>query len=61
VLSEIRRIRVNQICRMLVETNRPISEIAIALGYTGPEHIARYFRREMGTTPLAYRRKFGQK
>ncbi|MCX8108477.1 MAG: DNA-binding transcriptional regulator [Verrucomicrobiae bacterium] len=61
VLSEIRRVRVNQICRMLVETNQPISEIALALGFTGPEHIARYFRREMGTTPLAYRRKYGRR
>lgn len=61
VLSEIRRVRVNQVCRMLAETNLPVSEIAAALGYTGPEHIARYFRRETGTTPLAYRRKFGHK
>lgn len=61
VLAEIRRVRVNQVCRMLVETNQSISEIALALGYTGPEHIARYFRREKGTTPLAYRCQFGRK
>ena len=59
VLSEIRRVRVNQICRMLVETNQSISQISSALGYIGIEHIARYFRTEKGMTPLAYRQRYG--
>jgi LacI family transcriptional regulator len=59
ILSEIRRIRVDQICRMLVETNQSISQIGSALGYSGTEHLARYFRQEKNMTPLAYRRKFG--
>lgn len=61
VLQEIRRVRVDQICRMLVDTNRSIFEIGLALGYAGTEHLARYFRSEMNMTPLAYRRKFGRK
>jgi len=61
ILSEIRRVRVNQVCHLLVETNQSISEIALALGYAGPEHIARYFRREKRTPPLTYRRQFGRK
>ena len=61
ILSEIRRVRVGQICRMLTETNHPISEIALALGYTSIEHIARYFRSEKKLTPLAYRKQFGPK
>jgi LacI family transcriptional regulator len=59
ILSEIRRVRVDQICRMLVETNQSISQIGSALGYSGTEHLARYFRQEKNMTPLAYRRKFG--
>jgi LacI family transcriptional regulator len=61
VLSEIRRVRVAQICRMLVETNQTISQIGLALGYSGTEHLARYFRQEKQMTPLAYRRQFGHK
>lgn len=61
VLQEMRRVRVAQIGRMLVDTNRPISEIGLALGYAGTEHLARYFRSEMNMTPLAYRRKFGRR
>jgi LacI family transcriptional regulator len=61
VLREIRRVRVDQICRMLVETNESISQIGLALGYSGTEHLARYFRQERRMTPLAYRRKYGPK
>lgn len=61
VLREIRRVRVFQISRMLVETNESISQIGLALGYAGTEHLARYFRQEKGMTPLAYRRQFGRK
>jgi LacI family transcriptional regulator len=61
ILSEIRRVRVDQICRMLVETNQPIAQIGSELGYSGTEHLARYFRQEKNMTPLAYRRKFGSR
>ncbi len=61
VLREIRRVRVAQICRMLVETNESISSIGLSLGYAGTEHLARYFRQELQMTPLAYRRQFGHK
>jgi LacI family transcriptional regulator len=61
VLHQIRRVRVDQICRMLMETNEPVSQIAFTLGYTGEAHIARYFRAERGMTPLAYRRRYAKK
>ncbi len=61
VLGEIRRVRIEQVARMLVETNLPISRIASNLGYSGVENIARYFRSEKGMSPLAYRKLYGQK
>jgi len=61
VLCEIRRVRVGQIVRMLVSTNLPISYIASSLGYPSVDHFARYFRKERAMTPLAYRKKFGNK
>ncbi|WCJ58332.1 DNA-binding transcriptional regulator [Fontisphaera persica] len=60
IRREIARVRVERICRLLEETNRPISHIAEAMGFQGQEHFARYFRAEKGMTPLAYRRKFAR-
>lgn len=60
-LQEVRRARVAAISRMLVETNQTIAQIALTLGFTSEEHIARYFRREHNMTPLAYRRLYGRK
>jgi LacI family transcriptional regulator len=60
-LAEIRRTRVERICRMLAETNQTVSQIAQSLGFTSTEHVARYFRREKRMTPLAYRRQFGRR
>ncbi len=59
VLAEIRRARVDRIARMLAETGLTVSQIAMELGFAGTEHVARYFRRERGMTPLEFRRRFG--
>ena len=61
VQEEIRRIRIERVIQMLVETNLPVSRIAMALNYPSIEHISRYFRKEKGMSPQAYRKKFGQK
>lgn len=61
VHDEIRRARMKQVARMLAETNLSVSEIASTLGYFGVEKISRYFRREMGMTPVAYRKRHGLK
>jgi len=56
VLSEIRRARVERITNCLVETDKSVKEIARELGYSTTDHISRYFRREKGMSPIAYRR-----
>lgn len=61
VHSEIRRVRIQRITQMLVETDLSISQIALALDFKGVKHIARYFRREKGVSPQEYRRKYGRK
>jgi len=61
VFDEIKNVRLEQVCRMLVETNQPIGRIASALNYPGIEHISRFFRHEKGMSPLAYRKKYGGK
>lgn len=60
VLREIRRARTERICQLLVETNQTIARIAETLGFAGPEHFARYFRKERNLTPLAYRQRFAK-
>ena len=61
VLSEIRRMRTDQIARLLVETHLPVSDIAESLGFADAQHFARYFRAGKQLTPLAYRKRFGAK
>jgi LacI family transcriptional regulator len=58
ILQEIRRVRVQEIIRLLVETHMSISEIAVEMGYPGPEHISRYFHKATGMSLLAYRKRY---
>jgi len=59
--EEIRRTRVEQITRMLVETDLSVKKIALALGFSDAAHIARYFRQEKGLSLIEYRKQYGRK
>jgi LacI family transcriptional regulator len=59
MLREIRKVRTDQIARMLVETTLPVAQIADSLGFEDVQHFARYFRSGKQISPLAYRRKYG--
>ena len=61
VLEEIRRVRIDQVVWMLIDTNLSISQIASALGYPSVKHIARYFRQEKAMSLVAYRKQYGRK
>lgn len=56
ILKEIHRRRARHIMRLLTETDLSIEAIAQELGYETQSHFARFFRREAGLTPRAYRR-----
>ena len=56
VYDEVKRVRIDLICQMLIETDLSISDIALSLGYDNTNHIARYFRLKMGMSPLEYRK-----
>jgi len=47
--------RVEHAARALLETDRPIAEIARAVGYGDPYHFSRVFRRVTGVSPRRYR------
>ena len=59
--GEITRCRVERIGEMLLETDLTVSQIAYDLGFSGPDHIGRYFRRHKGVNPSIYRRKYAHK
>jgi LacI family transcriptional regulator len=61
VYDEIRRVRIEQVARLLAETNMTICEIARELGYPSGKHISRYFRKMKGITPAEYRLNYGRK
>jgi LacI family transcriptional regulator len=56
VLSEIHRIRGETFATLLRETDLSVAAIAERMGFRGAEHVARFFRRHCGLTPLHYRR-----
>ena len=55
--KEISRARADIISKMLVVTDISITDIATKLGYTSPEHIGRFFKKQRGMTPRNYRIK----
>jgi len=55
VHEEIKRVRVDELARLLVGTDLPMSQIAQRLGCPDIKNLARYFKQTMGVTPLQYR------
>jgi AraC-like DNA-binding protein len=51
----LRRLRLAEACRRLRETDDTVTAIARASGFASLISFARFFRREMGVTPTAYR------
>ncbi|OHB75838.1 MAG: hypothetical protein A2Z25_20865 [Planctomycetes bacterium RBG_16_55_9] len=56
---EITLSRIERIARLLLETNRSVTQIADDLGFHGPDHMGRYFRRHKGICPTDYRHRYG--
>ncbi|MDD4102534.1 MAG: AraC family transcriptional regulator [Kiritimatiellae bacterium] len=50
-------VRMNSACRQLIDTDLPVSEIALASGYGNLSYFHRQFRDLFGCSPLAFRRK----
>ncbi|CAI6043813.1 AraC family transcriptional regulator [Cohnella sp. JJ-181] len=48
--------RVEQSCRLLLDTERKIADIAKSAGYRDPAHFREVFRKVMGVSPGQYRR-----
>jgi len=60
VHQHIRKVRTDQIARLLVETDLSVAQIAASLGFAEVGHFARYFRAGKGKSPLAFRKAHGK-
>lgn len=56
MVEQVRRLRIEQACRFLDDTQMRCSEIAQEVGYADQSYFTRNFVRMMGVTPARYRR-----
>ena len=56
IYDKIRKVRVELITKLLLETDFPISHITSFFNFTDVEHISRYFKKEKGIGLLKYRK-----
>ena len=59
--QEIRRERIAEMARQLLNTNLTIQQIAYSIEFDDVKHVSRIFKKETGLTPNEYRFKFGSK
>ncbi|MBQ7032238.1 MAG: helix-turn-helix domain-containing protein [Clostridia bacterium] len=52
----VQRFRIEEACRLLLSTNKKISEIASSVGYSDAHTFFDIFKKHIGTTPLQYRK-----
>jgi LacI family transcriptional regulator len=55
--AEIRRVRIEEAKRLLMESGRPIADIARMAGFGHEDLLSRVFRRGVGMTPSQFRRQ----
>jgi LacI family transcriptional regulator len=58
ILAEIRRCRIEEIKRELLNSDKQIRRIAMELNYTSVDHISRYFKKETGISLREYRKGY---
>jgi LacI family transcriptional regulator len=61
IYDKIRKIRVELITKLLLETDLPISHITSYFNFTDMEHISRYFKKEKGLGLREYRKLHQQR
>jgi len=54
----VMQLRIGRACQMLVQTDRPMSWIAVECGFSDSAHFARQFRVARGMPPSQFRRQF---
>ena len=57
--EEILRLRIERVKELLITTNLQIAEIAKQAGFSGVEYLSAMFKKRVGLSPRAFRRKMG--
>lgn len=57
----VRRLRVEQAGRELAQDDKPLAEIALALGFSDQSHFSTTFKRHTGLTPAQFRKSFHER
>ncbi len=55
--AHIGRVRLDHVKSLLATTDLPVNDVAQYCGFCSPEYMTSVFRKELGTTPLRYRRE----
>jgi AraC-like DNA-binding protein len=58
-LAYLNRFRIAKAQSLLASTDSPISAVSQQIGFCDQSHFGVVFRKLVGMTPLAYRRRFG--
>ncbi len=59
-MAYLHRLRIEEACRALLETDQGIAQIGFAVGYSNLSNFNRHFLAETGITPSQYRRQLGR-
>jgi len=51
----LEEIRINEACKLLIETDYPIADVAHLCGYNSDSHFCKVFREHMGKSPFRFR------
>lgn len=57
----LNEIRMKEIKRLLVETDLPVLDLSLSVGYNTVSHFNRTFKNREGVSPLNYRKKYQKK
>jgi AraC-like DNA-binding protein len=52
-------LRIERVKELLITTNLQIAEIAKQAGFSGVEYLSAMFKKRVGLSPRAFRRKMG--
>jgi len=55
--EEILRVKLDFVCRLLAESDLPLSEVAEKGGFEHPEYLSRLFKKKKGITPGEFRNR----
>lgn len=61
VQHEVNRLRVDNLKRLLSETDMKITRICKDCGFSSPSHFSRYFKQHVGEAPSVYRKREREK